>query len=416
MSRVALPLLLLLAGAGPARGARPVVAVDEIEATGVALSPTARRSLALFLQARVAALPELRVIPPPQVRAAIARLKRAEVGACEAGQGCALALGEQLAASKVLALRVLGAGEACQVVLTLFDMRTATAEHAATSGAACGEGALAAAVSAAVDELARKLRQAASSAPATRSRTAAAKSAVARVSVYVTSFPTAMPVEVDGEPRGTTPVRLDLARGERHSIAIGGKWPYEKVTRTVLARDWQEVRVKLGLEHVDRLELATTAEWLAFGFGGGVLRAAERALFAATLRVATLRWRYGFWTVAELLAGIEGKHSLLSVGTRGGLPIYLGRSGKHQLLAGLGVSYMAVDTPELAGGRALGLIPGLEYVYLASNGSFQVGVGLNAMLPAAGELADPWPYALLLTLRAGISVTPYLRKLRRERK
>ena len=42
----------------------------------------------------------------------------------------------------------------------------------------------------------------------------------------------------------------------------------------------------------------------ASGFGGGMLRGADRGLLAVTLRVPTLRWRHVFWTVGEVIGGI----------------------------------------------------------------------------------------------------------------
>lgn len=408
-------LLGMVAGAE----ASPVVAVDDLHTRGAKLPEKVRGTLSLYLATRVSAIEGLRVIPRRQVRELMTRLKRQAVAKCGEGP-CPVELGRELAANKVLVPQVIGAAGSCVVTLTFYDVRSATAEAASTANAhSCDDAALALAITAALDQLAAKLRQ---KGPATRPATSASQPE--RVSVYFTSWPQGAPISVDGEKRGNTPLRIDLEAGQRHEVTVGGNFPYAAVHRTVVAKDWERIHVKLELEPIDPLERATATEWFSFGLGSGFFRAAERPLFAVAFRAATFKWRYLFVSVVDFFVGInssgrEEEYKLwrsLSIGSRAGFPLYLGSSKSNQLLLGLGVHYSMYEEPDVDDRSMLTLIPGVEYAYSASNGAFLLGGGVHAVVPVAGQLGDAPPFQLMFTLRVGLSLSPMIRSHQRKQR
>jgi hypothetical protein len=350
--------------------------------------------------------------------------QKALLARCGAGP-CPVELGRELAANKVLVPRVIEADTACVVSLSYVDIKTATAESAATAEGGCDAGSLAATAADAMQKLSAAL---AGSPPAARGAPASAPGATAaaragrlrKVSVYVTSSPSNAPVRINGDPRGNTPVRVDLAAGRTYEAAIGGQFPYEQVTRTFVARDWQRIAVDLDHETVNPGELATTTEWFSFALGAGAIEAAEGPLAAFGMRAATFRWPHVFLTLFDLLAGVgvdeadgeEGTWSLLTIGPRVGYPLTLDSAGRHQLMLGAGLCYSAHDAEGLPDNRSfLSVAPSIEYVLLASNGAIQVGGGAHAVVPVAGSGVDEdRPYVVLLMLRFGLSLSPQIER------
>jgi PEGA domain len=406
-----------------------IVAVEELQTSRADLSAQLKKLLTHYLDARAAAVPRWRVIPRTQVRELMARRLRAGLARCggpsRAGAGsdsdpCPVELGRELAANKVLLPRVIGAGGTCVLTLTYYDVRSATTEAAATVTAKrCDEVALALSLGVALAQLTSKLRPASrptsqpASQPAPRPR---------KVSVYFSSRPSGTPVTIDGKKRGSTPVRLDLEAGP-HKVTLGGNFPYAAANRTIDLQDpWERIHVKLELEPIDPLERATATEWFSLGLGGGFLRDAERQLFVIAFRAATFKWRYLFVSGLDGFIGLSssGKGDdyklwrSFSIGSRVGLPLYLGSSGKHQLLLGVGLHYTSFEEPGVEDRSLLSLVPGAEYVYAASNGAALLGGGVHAVLPVAGQLGEARPVQVLFTVRAGFSLTPLIRSYERK--
>jgi len=410
-----LPLLLTVLGARPA--AATAVAIEEIQLRSMAATPELRQMLGEFLSARVAALPGLRVIPRPEVRAALEELKREAAARCGEGS-CPMELGRELAASKVLAPEIVGSAHACVVTLSFFDVKTATVEAASLARGGCDDAALAHSLSRALEDLAGRLRRAGrTGAPAP-----VARPGPRLVSIYFSSCPLAAELVLDGEGQGETPLRLDLVAGRTYRVQLKPRFPYGPYETTIVAKDWLQVRARLTLEAIDRWERATTPEWFSLGVGSGLFLEGKDPLFAFLVRFATLKWRRFFWTAVDASVGItpkDARQTLLSVGSRGAFPIHLGSSGTHQLLLGCGLHYSSYERsvpsqPDIS--RSLfSLSPGLEYTFVASNGTAFIGAEARAVLPVAGELAGIGrPYQLIFALRFGLSLSPVFRRARRE--
>lgn len=416
---------LVCLAAGPARADMPVVAVDQIQVQGMDLSPRSREVLAHFLAVRLAASSLYRIIPRGQVKQSLARLKRREAATCE-DRDCLMELGEELAASKMIQARIISIADRCSLSLTQYDVRSATAELASSIDGACTEPDLATSVDRAVAALVSKARQAAATTRGDKESTSR------QVSVYFSSSPTSAAVEIDGAVKGRTPLRLDLDAGRGYALTLRANWPYAPFRKSFEARDWQRIHAKLHLEHVDPRELATTTEWFSIGLGSGFFANDIDPLFALSFRVATLRFPYLFVSIVDMTMGLTSKEiqqdgeqtkslrGLLSIGSRPGLYLSLGSTGRHQMMLGIGLHYSAYDNKDSTSGASLdgsmfSISPGLEYVYLASNGSASLGGEIRGVLPVTGQFhgAVP-PYQVLFSLRLGLSLSPMIRAHQRK--
>jgi hypothetical protein len=121
---------------------RPVVAVTDVVDTGALLERKTCGELTDYLAARVTELLGYRVVPREQVLAKLAEAKAASYRPC-VDAACQIELGKALAAEKTLATKILRLGTFCTITTTLFDLRTETAEAAASVRASCAAGAVA---------------------------------------------------------------------------------------------------------------------------------------------------------------------------------------------------------------------------------------------------------------------------------
>jgi len=149
-------LPLLLAGsllAVPARaGEAPVVAVFDLEAKGVELQGEALDRLTDYLATRLAASGVHRVVPRAQVRARLAEAKVESYRPCY-DASCQIEVGRELAASHSLASLLLRLGDGCTLTATLYDLKAAAAERAATAPCPCDEAGVARAIDGVIAEL-----------------------------------------------------------------------------------------------------------------------------------------------------------------------------------------------------------------------------------------------------------------------
>jgi hypothetical protein len=409
MSRSALFLYVIVAlGPAPsvARGSPPILAIEEIVTKRIALPPNVRQMLSEFLAARVAASRRFRVIPGPEVRQSLRELKREELSRCP-GETCPIELGRALAASKVMAPEIIGLGARCLTILTIHDIKTATAEAAGTAQGKCDEASLALAF---IEALARINR---GPSPATAPSRERQPVGGRLVSVHFASFPLNQPVRIDGADQGKTPLRIDLVAGRRYRVSIGGQFPYGTFETDLIARDWQRVQTRLPLEPVHPLILATTPEWFGLGLGGGFLVAGSKPVFVFAMRLGVVKWRHFSLNLFDLSAAEGGERARqVTLGSRVGFPLHLGSSGKNQIVIWIGGSYDIANHPADGSQRSLfSLTPGLEYVRVLSNGTAFFGGELRGGVPVAGQLSDmERPNQVLLTLRFGISLSPILRR------
>jgi len=129
-----------------------IVAVFDVEDGTGSLSAADAQQLGDYLSVRVASVPRTRVVPRDQLRGAISDAKAESYKACF-DQSCQIELGKALSAEKSVATKLLRVGSRCAMTLAMFDLKTETAERAASTQTECAADAL----FGAVDDLVRQL-------------------------------------------------------------------------------------------------------------------------------------------------------------------------------------------------------------------------------------------------------------------
>lgn len=142
----------LVSGALASADERPVVAVFDIQLRGLKLSQMDRVSLSDYLASRLAESGKFQVIPRDQLVERLASQKRSSFKACY-DQRCQIEIGRELAAQKSLASKIMKLGSKCTLTASLFDLRKATTDLAATAKGGCSIDDL----TAAIDKIADKL-------------------------------------------------------------------------------------------------------------------------------------------------------------------------------------------------------------------------------------------------------------------
>jgi hypothetical protein len=118
-----------------------IVAAFDVLDSGDELDRTARDQLSEYVVVRMTQRLGYRVLPRAQLRERLLDEKNGSYRSCM-DQACQIELGKALAAQKVLATKLIRLGAACALTATLFDLRTETAESAASVRTACGKEAL----------------------------------------------------------------------------------------------------------------------------------------------------------------------------------------------------------------------------------------------------------------------------------
>jgi hypothetical protein len=127
----------------PAATERPILAVFDLEAKGVALDAETLERLSDYLTVVLVESSAFKVVPREQLTERLRAQKKTSYRSCY-DQQCQIEIGRELAASKSLATRVVRLGTSCTVVSSLYDLKTATAETAARARGPCDEEAIAA--------------------------------------------------------------------------------------------------------------------------------------------------------------------------------------------------------------------------------------------------------------------------------
>jgi antitoxin component YwqK of YwqJK toxin-antitoxin module len=157
--------LLFVARNSDAQKPFDVVAVFDIEFSGVKLKRGAMDGLNDYLFGKVAAVPMFKVVPRSELKKRLVAQKKTSYEACY-DQSCQIEIGKELAAQKTLNTKILKLGDECNISVVLYDLRTAATEAAADASGGCTPSALARAIEAAVGDLAR--RSGGAPAPATK--------------------------------------------------------------------------------------------------------------------------------------------------------------------------------------------------------------------------------------------------------
>ena len=136
-----------------AAGEQPIVAVFDVEFKRMKASPDLVDGLTDYLFSRLVESGAFQIVPRAQVRERLGDEKKKSFQACF-DQACQVEIGRELAAQKTLATKVIRIGDSCSLTATLFDLRRAAAEQAATAKGDCDEPGLLKSLDAAVAKLA----------------------------------------------------------------------------------------------------------------------------------------------------------------------------------------------------------------------------------------------------------------------
>ena len=135
---VLLGAALVLAGSPAAADKGPIIAVFNIEAKGVRLDRATLDRFSDYLATSLAASGRYRVVPRSQLKKRLIKQKRESYRRCF-DQSCQIEIGKELAAQKSTSAQIMRLGSRCVVSVTLYDLRTAATEAAATSKGSCSE-------------------------------------------------------------------------------------------------------------------------------------------------------------------------------------------------------------------------------------------------------------------------------------
>jgi hypothetical protein len=131
-----------------------VVAVFDVQNVAGQFPDKTIDQLTDYLAARLTEELGFRVVPREQVRARLLEQKAASFRPCF-HESCQIELGKALAAKKALSTKLLRLGRTCALTSTLYDLKTETAEAAASTKSPCTESDLVTAV----DRLTLELRR-----------------------------------------------------------------------------------------------------------------------------------------------------------------------------------------------------------------------------------------------------------------
>ncbi|HUU01016.1 MAG TPA: SUMF1/EgtB/PvdO family nonheme iron enzyme [Myxococcota bacterium] len=134
---------------------RPVVAVFNIQVKRIKRAPALLDGLSEHLATRLAETGRYQVAPRDQLKKRLNQQKNRSYRLCY-DQACQIELGRELSAEKTLSTKVIQIGGKCNVNVTLFDLKRATADAAASHRGGCKEEELLESLDAVVDKLVGK--------------------------------------------------------------------------------------------------------------------------------------------------------------------------------------------------------------------------------------------------------------------
>ncbi|MCA9549704.1 MAG: PEGA domain-containing protein [Myxococcales bacterium] len=393
--RAYLSLLAALGVAAPASAAeneRVVIAVFPIQDTAEVLDAKTEQGLTDYLGAKLAESSRFVVVPRTDIEAALKAQKAESYEACY-DQSCQIEIGKELAAQKVVHTQILKVGDSCAIASTIYDLRMAATDAAASERSACTENALVESL----EKVARTLTRAVPD--------VGPLNPVPAFTLRVTAEPTDADVLVDGRRQGSgAGVSVPLSAGEPHELTVESDGYVTHVEQVTLSRD-ERRSVQLHLTSDAR---TGRTEWFGLSLAGGVM-ANGGWNTGVWLRAINLGFGDLRWTVLEGYVGVVGsKTSYVGelavdecakdqiaadgycrrnrtglagyLGTRLGYGITLDKAGSHRVEAGLGAGLYAInDTDDAI--VTLGFAPGLQYLHM-SDGKFVWGVGVRALVPA----------------------------------
>jgi TPR repeat protein len=133
---------------------QPIVAVFDVENKGATLNNDSIDRLTNYLCSLLAER-GYRIIPRVQIKERLQDEKKNTFKTCF-DESCQIELGKELAAEKTLQSQIIRLGRGCKISITVFDLRQATSDIAATVSGECNEDSLAMMFEEAVDKILSK--------------------------------------------------------------------------------------------------------------------------------------------------------------------------------------------------------------------------------------------------------------------
>jgi hypothetical protein len=143
---------------------RPVLAVFDLEDRGTDLVAQERDNLTQLIMVKLAEC-GYQVIPREQIRERIREQQKESYRTCY-DESCQIELGRELAAQKSLSSQLMKIGAGCQLGATIFDLKKAAADGAASASGGCDKEQLLGLIGQVAEKLCQPLREAAQKAAA----------------------------------------------------------------------------------------------------------------------------------------------------------------------------------------------------------------------------------------------------------
>lgn len=125
-------------------GERPILAVFDVEDRSGTFEPVVLENLTEYLTVKLAE-GGFQVIPRDQVKQRLVAEKKGTYRECF-DKSCQIEMGKEMAAQKVLSVTILKVAGQCQLTATLYDLKKAATEDAASAEGSCDEEAMGKAV------------------------------------------------------------------------------------------------------------------------------------------------------------------------------------------------------------------------------------------------------------------------------
>lgn len=386
----------------------PVIAVFPIEDSSGSLSPKSLAKITDYFSVKLAETGRFRVVPRKELEAELAAKKADSYKACY-DQSCQIEIGRELAAEKVVHTQIVELAGQCAVTATLYDLRAAATEKAASQKAACTEVALVGAleaIAAALGQAPAGVAATPAPAPAAPATSTPAAVAAPTFTLRVSVTPDDAELLLDGKVIGSGRAEVPLAPGSAHTLGVERAGYVSQSHAVRLERDERrELVMEMTAAHREQ-----RTEWLGGSLAVGTLGSGAIAL-GVDLRAPTVPLAGGLlWTLLTLHLGLEfGKKTeiragsvtdcsevrppqVCSQGADTGLvlalmtePVYRFVLGSgHTIQVGLGGGAYFVGVTNRGDDNFYGpaLMPSLQYAH-ATDGGLGWGLGVRAFLPLA---------------------------------
>jgi len=133
-----LAIIIIASSSLHAGDKRPIVAVFDVQAKRVKLSMDMLDALADYLASRLTETGKYQIVPRDQLKERLVKQKKSSYKQCY-DKKCQIEMGRELAAEKTVSAQVNKFADICTLSVTIYDLKKAATESAATEKGGCGE-------------------------------------------------------------------------------------------------------------------------------------------------------------------------------------------------------------------------------------------------------------------------------------